>query len=117
MARMPKAAAVAPSPKVMYFVCAYDWAIGHPRKSTRNRRVRRSNDTEHAHAIALLMQIKGRRTGGRLRRFFPSLMGSRRCPRRTVACGAAVRATSAAWMRGSRPRLTIAGQDGALNFP
>src|SRR5580704_7094496 len=76
MARMPKAAAVPPSPKVMYFVCAYDCAIGHPRKSTRNRRVRRSNDTEHAHAIALLMQIKGRRTGGRLRRFFPSLMGS-----------------------------------------
>src|SRR5262249_41846357 len=62
MARTPKAAAVPPSPKVMYFVCACDWAIAHPRRSA-NRRVRRSTDNEHAHATALLMQIKWQRIG------------------------------------------------------
>jgi hypothetical protein len=46
----------------MYFGCACDWAIAHPRKSAEQigRRVRRSSHNEHAGAAVLLMQIKGR---------------------------------------------------------
>src|SRR5262249_50103632 len=89
------------SPKVMYFVCACDWAIAHPRKSA-NRRVRRSTDNEHAHAIALLMQIKGRRIGRVTRRFFLSLLRLEAVSRAGRYARRAMRAVTAAWMHDGR---------------